>query len=278
LLDAFSFFPAVAYKINEQWSIGAGVNIMYGFLKQRAAVHNILDSRPDGYFSLHDYRFGCGGVFGILYEPTCSTRFGIQYLTSVKLNFRDKPKFSHLGPILEDVLEIIGIIGSKVNVHIKVPQSVMLSAYHELNSCWAIMADIGWQQWSAFQKATIALADLNNRTLSSKIKYQDTWHAAIGAEWYYTSDIKLSAGIAYDSSAISNSQRPLDFPIGEQVRLGTGARWYFSENLIFDFSSELQWQGNLKADVNKGPVASRVSGVFRGSYAAFINSNITYLF
>lgn len=277
LLEGLSVVPAAAYKINDQWSIGAGANIMYAFLKQRSAVRNILDDRGDGYFNLHDYRFGFGGVFGILYEPSCNTRFGIQYLTKVRLNFKARPKFSNIGPTLDFVLRDLGIIGSKLDLHVNVPQSVMLSAYHDLNSCWSVMGNLGWQQWSNFQKVTINLADLNNRSFTSKIKYQDTWHAAVGAEWHYDECLTFSGGVAYDSSAISNAQRPLDFPIGKQWRFGSGARWQLLDNLVADFCTELQWQGNLKVDVDK-PVAGHVSGIFKNAYALFINSNITYSF
>jgi long-chain fatty acid transport protein len=278
LLEGLSFVPAAAYKINQQWSVGIGANVMYGFLKQRAAVHNILDDRHDGYFSMHDYLFSCGGLFGILYEPTCDTRFGLQYLTPVKLNFRTQPKFSNIGPLLEDVLEKTGIIGSKVKLDIEVPQSLMFSAYHDINTCWSIMANIGWQQWSRFQRSSITLADVDRRSLSFKEHYQDTWHAAIGAEWHYSSCLTFSSGVAYDSSAVSNANRPLNFPVGHQWRVGTGARWHVSHHLIVDLSSEIQWQGDLKADVDKGIVAGHVSGTFKNPYAIFLNSNITYLF
>lgn len=278
LMEALSFVSAAAYRINDQWSIGAGVNLMYGFFKQRSAVHNILDRLPDGFFNLHDYRFGCGGVFGILYEPNCHTRFGIQYLTPVRINFHDTPKFSNIGPLLERALEDVGIIGSTVKIHINVPQSVMLSAYQDLNSCWSIMGNLGWQQWSDFQKDTFTFGDLTSKTITSKVKYQDTWHVALGAEWHYSCDLTFSGGIAYDSSAVSNSQRPLDFPIGEQWRFGTGARWRITENLLFDFSSELQWQGNLSADVNQSRIAGHVSGTFKNTYVLFFNSNLTYVF
>lgn len=278
LLEGLSFVPAAAYRINEQWSIGVGLNVMYGFFKQRTAVRNLLDILPDGYFNFHDYRFGYGGVFGILYEPTCQTRIGIQYLTPVKLDFHAKPKFHNLGPILEDILEDVGVIGSKLDLHVNVPQGVMLSIYHDLNPYWSIMGNVGWQQWSNFEKVTVTLADLDHRSLTSKIKYQDTWHVAIGAEWRYRPNITFSSGVAYDSSAVSNKERPLDFAIGKQWRFGAGARWAISEKLVFDVSSELQWQGNLKANVNKGLIAGHVVGVFKDTYAFFINSNLTYLF
>lgn len=278
LLEGISLVPAAAYKLNEQWSIGAGANVMYGFFKQRSAVRNVLDARSDGYFNLHDNRFGCGGVFGILYQPTCHTRLGVQYLSEVKLNFRAKPKFHNIGPVLDRLLTDIGIIGSTLNLHVTVPQSVMLSAYQEINPCWSIMGNFGWQQWSKFQKVSISLADLNNRSITVANKYRDTWHGAIGAEWHYCPQLTFSGGVAYDSSAISNSDRPLDFPVGKQWRFGTGARWSLCDKLVFDFCSELQWQGNLKSDVNKGPVAGHVSGTFKDTYALFISTNLTYLF
>ena len=34
----------------------------------------------------------------------------------------------------------------------KVLQSVMFSAYHQLTDSWAIMGNIGWQDWSDFGK------------------------------------------------------------------------------------------------------------------------------
>ena len=278
LLEGLSFVPAAAYQMNEQWSIGIGANIMYSFLKQRSAVRNALDDMDDGYFSMHDYRFGCGGLVGVLYQPTCYTRFGIQYLSPVKLKFKAKPQFSNIGPLLDNALTRLGIIGSNVNLNITVPQSIMLSAYHDLNYSWSIMANLGWQQWSKFQRASITLADLNSTSITIKEHYKDTWHAAIGMEWHYNCALTFSGGVAYDSSAIDNSKRPLNFPIGEQWRFGTGARWNYSDNLIFDFCSELQWQGNLKADVNKGILAGHVSGVFKETYAIFINTVITYLF
>lgn len=278
LMEGISFVPAAAYKLNEQWSIGAGANVMYGFFRQRSAVRNFRDNIADGYFTMRDYRFGCGGVFGILYEPCCHTRFGIQYLTPVKIDFRAKPKFSNLGPILEDVLTDLGVIGSTIKVNINVPQSVMLSAFHDITDCWSIMGNLGWQQWSRFQKASIALADPGNRNLAFKNTYQDTWHAALGAEWYFSDALTFSGGAAFDSAAISNKNRPLDFPIGKQWRFGTGARWYVTDNLIFDFSSEILWQGNLTANVNKGIIAGHVAGTFKNLYGLFINTNLIYSF
>lgn len=278
LMEALSFVPAAAFRLNDQWSIGTGANVMYGFFKQRAAINNAIDEQNDGYFTLRDYRFSCGGVFGVLYEPTCSTRLGVQYLTPVKIDFRSKPHFHDLGPVLEDVLTRAGVIGSTAKVNINVPQSVMFSAYHDINPCWSIMGNLGWQQWSQFQRVTFTLADENSTSITSKVKYQDTWHAAFGLEWHYDCDLTFSGGVAYDSSCISNKERPLDFPVGQQWRFGTGARWNINESFLMDLAAELLWSGDLKADVNKGRLAGHVAGKFKNTYCAFFSTNFIYTF
>lgn len=278
LLMGFSFIPALSYKINECWSVGAAGNIMYGIFKQRSAVNNVLDRTPDGWFNLKDSRISGGGVFGVLYQMSPCTRFGIQYMTSVKLNFRDQPKFSNLGPRLETILERLGVIGSTLKLDVRVPQSVMLSAYHDISSSWSIMADVGWQEWSRFQQTQVVLADITARSFQFTINYKDSWHGAIGTEWHYNDCWTFSSGLAYDSSVITTAQRTFNFPVGSQWLFGTGARWYKSSNFYFDLSTALQWQGDLKTTQQRGFLATRVSGKYKNFFAAVLNLNLTRIF
>jgi len=278
LLMGFSFVPALSYRINECWSVGVGANVMYGILKQRSAVNNALDATPDGWFNLKDNKVSAGGVFGVLYEMTPCTRFGIQYLTSVKLNFKDRPKFSNIGPNLTEILTALNIINSTLNLQIRVPQSVMLSAYHDLASNWSMMADIGWQQWSRFQRTEINLAGPDAQSFQFNVNYKDSWHAALGTEWHLNDCWTISSGIAYDSAVVNTAERTFTFPIGRQWRFGAGARWFKSSNLIFDLSAALLWQGDLKTTQSRGILARTVSGNYKNMYSAFLCANLTRLF
>jgi long-chain fatty acid transport protein len=47
-LQGLNFMPAVAYKVNDWLSIGAGLNVMYAMFEQKAKVNNALDILPDG--------------------------------------------------------------------------------------------------------------------------------------------------------------------------------------------------------------------------------------
>lgn len=277
-LEGFSVIPSAAYKVSENLSVGVGANVMYGIFRQKSAINNVLDGLPDGTLKLHDVDLSAGAVAGVLYEFSACTRLGLQYLSPVSFTFKSKPKFSGLGGVLEDVLTATGLIDSQVRLKVRVPQSVIVSLYHSLDESWAFMFDAGWQQWSTFQKAMISLPSPTAPSLTVVPNYLDTWHVAVGAEYNVDPLLVLSAGIAYDSSAVSNNNRTPDFPIGEQWRFGSGLRWFYSDDILLDLSYEFQWSGNLHLDVNRGVLTGHVAGTYANTYVQFINANLTWKF
>lgn len=277
-LEGFSLVPAAAYQVTSDLSIGVGANIMYGIFDQHSAVNNVIDHLPDGKMLLRHRYIAAGAVVGVLYEFNPCTRVGIQYMSPVDLKFTMVPKFKGIGPILTEDLTRTGLLKSKLKIYAKVPQSLILSAYHDFNECWSFMADAGWQQWSRFQKASVALDNENATTLTFTPKYQDTWHVAAGAQFRLNEAWILSGGIAYDSSAVSNKNRPLDFPVGQEWRFGTGARWEYAENIKFDFCYEFLWTGDLSINSNKGILVGNVDGKFSNLYSHFLSADLVWVF
>jgi hypothetical protein len=50
-----SILPSIAYRINRWLSIGAGANVMIGYLKERVAIANAFEKLPDGQMTLMDW-------------------------------------------------------------------------------------------------------------------------------------------------------------------------------------------------------------------------------
>lgn len=279
LLQGFSFVPAISYRMTEKLSFGIGAHLMYGIFKQKSAVNNVLDKLPDGSLKLYDDDISYGAVVGILYEITPSTRIGLQYLSQVKLKFNCRTHFHNVGPTLTNSLLGTALFNSKVLLDVNVPQSLMLSGYHDMTSNLAIMANVGWQEWSRFQKATITLGSPAAASLTPTTpNYKDTWHVAFGARYRYSCDLSFTGGVAYDSSAISSKDRPLDFPVGKQWRYGAGVEWAYSDSIQVGLQYTLQNQGNLFVDVNRGPLAGHVVGKFKNVTIQFINLNFQMVF
>ena len=62
------------------------------------------------------------------------------------------------------------------------PQAVMLSDYHELNNRWAVVGNMGWQDWSEFGKVGVSLTSQDASSLTVDRNYKDTWHVAVGCQ------------------------------------------------------------------------------------------------
>jgi len=268
--------PAVSYRMNNWLSIGAGLNAMYGYLDTQVAINNIGDRRPDGQLNYEDGEWGCGGNFGILLEPTQGTRFGLTYLTEVKLDFSDVPEFSGLGPGLEAVLRNRGLSTNNLDLSITVPQMVMFSAYHELNNKWSVMGNVGWQNWSRFGQVDIQINSSDPKSLTVDNDYKDTWHVGLGAQYRHSPEWTFSGGIAYDSSAVDDDKRSVVLPMGEAWRFALGAQYSFSPTLTLGASYEFMWNGDMSVDQERGPLAGRVSGEYSDASFNFFALNLSW--
>jgi long-chain fatty acid transport protein len=274
LLAGVSFMPTASYRVNEYLSIGGGVNIMFAAFKQTAAVNNLF-SANDGELQIKDQDVGVGGNIGVMFMPTRGTRFGLTYQSPIELNFSDKPKFSNLGPI-GTTLQNNGLLNKKLDLGMTVPQSIMFSAYHELTGAWAIMGDLGWQDWSRFGKVDVTVSTANPTSLTFNRKYQDTWHVGVGTQYRLNPEWVVSTGFGYDSSMVKDKHRTLDLPVGETYKFGLGAMWQTSRTLNLGFSYELAWAGDLPVDQNRGALAGRVAGDFKNTALHFFALTATW--
>ena len=277
-LQAMGFQPALAYQVNDWLSLGAGVVALYGVIEEKIAVNNIGPNQPYGRLKLEDSDWTYQANLGVLVEPRKGTRFGLTYLSEADLEFNDKPNFSNLGPGLEPLLQASGLLDAKLKFDFTMPQQVMFSAYHELNDRWALMGNLGWQDWSEFGNVGVTVASEDTSSLTVDRNYNDTWHVAVGTQYRVAAPWLLTAGIAYDSSMVDDKDRTPDLPVGEAWRFGLGAGYDWSKRLALGVGYTFLWNGDLDMDVNRGPLAGRVSGTFEDTSMNFINFYLDWKF
>lgn len=263
-LIGFTVMPAVSYRVNEHLSFGAGFNWMFGFFNQESEIRNFVPTSGDGSVKLDDDTQGYGANIGVLGEVDKGTRFGLTYLSPVKLDFKATPEFAGLGPVQEAALARVGILGAEVDLGLEVPQTLMASAYHELSEEWVIMGNIGWQNWKSFGKAAVTVGDTLLST-TVDLDYKDTWHVAAGAEWDVAPEWLVTGGIAYDSSPIDDENRVVQLPMSQMWRFGAGGEWMWKESVKLGFAYQLGWMGNLDVDQYQqigNQIVNRVAGQY----------------
>ena len=268
-LVGMTLMPAISYRVNDWLYLGVGLNAMRGNLDAEIAINGVLDARPDGRLKYSDREWGYGANVGILVEPQKGTRFGFTWLSEVKLDFSAAPTFEGLGPLLGAALAGRGLTTNPLDTTITVPQMVMFSVYHELNPQWAIMGNIGWQQWSHFGFVDVQITSNDPKSLTTNLEYNDTWHVALGAQYRPTQVWTFSGGVAYDSSAVDDNKRTVVLAMGETWRFGLGAQYAFTPNLTLGVAYDLIWMVNKTTDQNRG-IAGHVAGDYdNGSISVF---------
>jgi long-chain fatty acid transport protein len=275
-LIGLSVMPAIAWKVNDEFSIGMALNATYGVLQNTVAVNNVADELPDGSMKLEDATWGFGANLGVLYEPNAGTRFGLTYTSPVRLDFGDVPEFKNLGSGMQLALGAAGLLSAQIDLSMMVPQTVMTSFVRDLNDRWSLLGNVGWQDWSAFGKVDVQVGSADPTSLTVDQNFQDTWHAAFGARVKTGSPWSVSFGAAYDSSCVEDADRSPALPLGTAWRLGVGGRRAMSGSLDLGIAYELAWGGSLPVDQQRGPLAGRLAGSYEDTAMHFLTASLRW--
>lgn len=266
-LIGLSFLPSIAYRVNEHLSLGASLNAMFGVLKNQVAINNFGFSAPDGQLKIDDNAWGFGVNLGLLWELSPQTRFGLTYNSQVDLDFSGPAEFSGLSPGLNALLNARGLLNANVDLGVKVPQQVMVSGFHQINERWAILGSLGWQQWSKFGKVEVTVNSNDPTSLTTSIDYDDTWHAALGAQLRISEPWLLNFGVAYDSGFQDGSNVSPALPANSAWRFGIGFQNQASKTFDWGAAIEYAYGGTLDVNAQSAvPVLVGGRGNLVGSY------------
>jgi long-chain fatty acid transport protein len=232
----------------------------------------------DGKIKFEDSDVAYGFNLGALVEPWASTRIGLTYRSEVDLEFRDVASVSNIGPVLQGLLNLSGLAGSKVDIDMTIPQAVMLSGYHQLNPRWAIMGNIGWQDWSEYGKQDLTLRSTTSTKFTQDLDYDDTWHFALGAQYRFADPWLWSFGVAYDTSPTDEDTRTPDSPLDAQIRIGTGIQYDWNKDVTVGVAYEYADLGDAEIDQEGGPLQGPLKGEYDTFAIHFLAVNLIWKF
>ena len=223
-------------------------------------VTSELTPGPDGEVQMETlsdvtYNFNVG----VLYEHDERTRFGAIYRSKLDFELDGDVSFHNLPPLFE----ALGLSEGNVKVDVPLPQMMRASAYHQLTDTVAVMADVGWEDWSVMDFTPISGSA--GASLEVVRDWQDTWHFGLGTEWRAAPAWLLQAGIAYDTSPVQARENNYpDMPSDRQWRYSAGFIYDWSENLKLGVAYTL-------IDFGRSPVAAtNPFGRLAGDYDKFL--------
>ena len=228
--------PTVAYKVNDWLSVGAGTAITMGYLYDKLRVESIPAGGDDGKLRISDTDFAVQYNLGVMLEPWEHTRIGIRYLSETDLEFEDDPNVSGVA--------LPPLPGAKLDLGIKMPQSVHVAVHHQWDDKLALLGSVGWEEFSEFGKVQVeGNATGINTTLDAD--FRDVWHFGVGAEYKYKPRWEVTAGVSLDTSMSTDRTRPIVIPLGSMYRYAIGVKHQKREDLTLGGGLTFIWEGNL---------------------------------
>lgn len=257
--------PAVAYRINEQWSVGVALGINYTLSDSEVAVNTLIPGRPDGRLETELDGVGLNTSISLLWEPSVHTRFGLVYTSASEADLEGTLRLRNAGPLLEAA----GLGKLDLEVRNTLPQRVLAGAYHELDEQWSVTADVMWVDFSDFGTAGVALNG-NDLAIDGSGLYDDVWIVSLGLGKQVDARLKLEAGALYVTQPVSDSDRTLSMRLDRVIGLGAGASYTLDNGDGLDVSATLIDYGDAPVDTGRSLLRGRVVGENSNPYALLL--------
>ncbi|MGY3943640.1 outer membrane protein transport protein [Aeromonas tecta] len=244
-LLTFNINPNIAYRINSNFSIGAGINAVYAQAELNRYAGALAAAIPGASSDtrlahLKGDTWGFGWNVGTLYEINDSNRLALTYRSQVDLSFDGDFQGATSGNRVVDG-----------NLKLDLPAQAEFAGYHRLNQQFAVHYSVNWTDWSAFQelKAT-SNGCAGGVCLQKDEKFKDSMRYALGGTWYINPAWEARLGFAYDNSPIEPEYRSLSIPDSDRVWYSVGATYHIDQDMSVDFG--MAYLDGKEVDVNEG--------------------------
>ncbi|WP_256383073.1 outer membrane protein transport protein [Photobacterium toruni] len=216
---------SAAYRINQHFSVGGGLDIIHGSGKLQRGNAQALNIDADG--------MALGYNLGAIYEYNQNNRFGLSYRYSPTL--KAKGDIHYAGKNLSNEKLIMPL-----------PDMIEFSGFNKLNDKFAVHYSVQWIRWSEFDKL-----ETSGGTLINEYNWKDAWHYSLGGTYYLNNDWTLRAGYMHDTSA-QNERTSISVPDSDRNWLSSGFSYHVDSKSTIDFGLTYLIGKDVKANEKNG--------------------------
>lgn len=233
---SFSVNPAVAYKVTDTLSLGAGVSITYADAKISTSIPQVfgtvMGNPALGNLTIVEMSgddIGYGWNVGAFWQPTQTTNLALSYRAETQLTLEGEIK-SDLGVLIPEVADLYNQGGS---LDLNFAATSEFAVDQQINEQWSVQGSINYTDWSTFDKLEANL-DSGYDLLLKQEDFEDTWRVSAGVTYLYSDALTLRAGYAYDEGAVSYAHRSLSIPDTDRHWVSAGATYSLTNNTNID--------------------------------------------
>ncbi len=219
-LKSFYYTPTIAYKVNDQLSVGVGMNYVTGDVTIKRMV-----SPGDAQVALDLSGTGTGFNAGALYKLSEELSIGASYRTSVKIDAEGTAKFTPTSALFPE---------GDAAASLELPATAFVGVAYKAMPNLEFEADYQYVGWSSYKELKIDFKKNNSSSTSPK-NYENTFILRFGGE--YTMDaLQIRLGYLFDNNPVLDKYTEPLLPDADRNGFNVGLGYKINENLSVDVS------------------------------------------
>ncbi|MGA7178306.1 MAG: outer membrane protein transport protein [Thiobacillaceae bacterium] len=258
--------PSLAYKLNETVSVGLGIDYqkidatLTSMTNYSAAAGGGLGPNLQGLATVKGHDYGWGWNLGGLVNLG-TTRVGLAYRSKIDYTLGGDVSFDSVPAALSGA-----IANSPITAAITLPASASVSLFHTLSPTFALLADVTWTGWSAFNK--LAVYRTSGALVSSTTEnWDDTMRYSIGINYKPGNAWTWRTGVAYDKTPVPDLYRTARIPDQDRTWIALGGQYRLDQLNAIDFGyAHLFFKNADMTNSLNNTSASAGTGTLNGTY------------
>lgn len=207
-LTPFYFNPVVALNLAPYMRIGVGVMAVHSSLKLNRHVGQPNPLGDPGVLDLGkvelsgDNGLDYGVNLGLQFDVTDAVTVGANYRSGIEVDFDGDADFTFLGTgtPLDPQLRLVFPADQKVNTTLEYPMLFVFGLGVTPVSGLSLEGDLGWTQWSSFDRLAIQFEDDPSLNLALEENWDDAFFFRMGGEYAVNASTRLRLGYYYDET------------------------------------------------------------------------------
>jgi long-chain fatty acid transport protein len=240
-ISSINYTLNAAYRINEQWSVGGGIDIVQGSGKlERTTSPSTPGLNETKVVNIDASGVGVGFNVGTVFELNEDNRFGLAY---------------HYSPtVTADGTVEYALDPNASSIDLKLPSMVEFSGFHKITDTkFAVHYSVQWIGWSVFDKV-----ETNNSATIKEYNWQDGYHFALGGTYYLNEEWTLRAGYMYDTAA-QDQDRSISVPDSDRQWFSVGAGYNFKKHHTIDLGLTYLAGKDVSVTESSAPLAPELT-------------------
>ncbi len=256
-LTVVNINPTFAYAVNDQFSVGFGLS----YQRAETTLENQVDSfsaciagggaaanclashggpgnqASDSSAKVEGDDSDIVADLSVHWKPLPQTRIGLiwrqgaDFTLAGDANLRTSSSCA-ADPFCSGTLQTLG---GNVEADVELPDTITLSASHQLNERWQLHGDVAWTEWSAIQEVNIVNTGNGLSVTTLELKYDDTVRYAAGASFTPDNAWTWRFGVAFDEAPQTDKQNVSPrIPDADRVWMSAGFNYAFSPDASVD--------------------------------------------